>query len=487
MLNKASGLELRTGGAPEREGLLSLIGNTPVVELHGFDTGMCRLFLKLETQNPGGSIKDRIALSMIDAAEEQGLLAPGDTIVEATSGNTGLGLALVAAVKGYKLILVIPDKMATEKIVHLRAFGAEVRITRSDVPHDHPEYYENLAATIADEVGAYHIDQFRNQANALAHERTTAPEIWEQLDHDVDAIVCGVGSGGTIAGVSRYFASVQPRLQVILADPEGSSLAGLVETGTPGPTHAYAVEGIGNDAVPPVADLSRVRRAFTISDAESFQMARDLLRYAGIFAGSSSGTLVAAALRYCREQRVPKRVVTFVCDSGNKYLSKFFDHHWLCDQGFVRTPMTGTVEDLLTRRFEAGAVLTVGRDDTLGTAFQRMRSAAISQVAVVEDRRVVGILDISDLTGACCRHSAAFGRPVWTAMTTALETIPLSAPLEDVVPILDRGLVAIVADDGIFRGLITRTDLLNYFYRSGDSNAGLRTDNSSHESGHCTR
>jgi cystathionine beta-synthase len=305
-------------------GLLALVGKTPIVELQGFDTGLCRLFLKLESQNPTGSIKDRIALSMVHAAAAEGILAPGETIVEATSGNTGLALGLVAAVEGYHLIVVIPDKMSAQKVAHLRALGAEVHLTRSDVDHDHPEHYERLAATMAEAIGAFHIDQFSNPANALAHASVTGPEIWEQLDHRVDAVVCGVGSGGTITGLSRFFASVRPEVELILADPEGSSLAAFVETGTLGHCFPYAVEGIGNSHVPAAADLSRVRRAYVISDAESLTTVKRLLRYTGIFAGTSSGTLVAAALRYCREQDAPKRVVTFVCDGGSKYMAKVF-------------------------------------------------------------------------------------------------------------------------------------------------------------------
>jgi cystathionine beta-synthase len=304
--------------------LLSLVGRTPIVELQGFDTGLCQLFLKLESQNPTGSIKDRIALSMVHAAVAEDDLAPGDTIIEATSGNTGLALGLVAAVEGYHLIIVIPDKMSAEKIAHLRARGAEVHVTRSDVDHDHPQYYEQLAATMAEATGAFHIDQFSNPANALTHANETGPEIWEQLDHRVDAVVCGVGSGGTITGLSEFFASVRPEVSVILADPEGSGLAAFVETGTLGPCSPYAVEGIGSDHVPAAADLSRVRRAYEVSDAESLATVKQLLRHTGIFAGTSSGTLVAAALKYCREQNAPKRVVTFVCDSGSKYMSKVF-------------------------------------------------------------------------------------------------------------------------------------------------------------------
>ena len=316
--------------------LLDLIGNTPMLEITRLDTGACRLFVKLENQNPGGSIKDRIGLSMIEAAERDGRLKPGGTIIEATAGNTGLGLALVAAQKGYKLILVVPDKMAREKIFHLRALGAEVMLTRSDVGKGHPEYYQDMAERIAKETGAFYVNQFGNPANPAAHETTTGPEIWEQMEHDVDAVVCGVGSGGTLTGLSRFFARVSPETEMVLADPVGSVLCDYVKTGKYGAAGSWLVEGIGEDFIPPIADLSRVKAAYSISDAESLNTARELLKKEGILGGSSSGTLVAAALRYCREQTTPKRVVTFVCDSGNKYLSKMFNDYWMADQGFLQ-------------------------------------------------------------------------------------------------------------------------------------------------------
>lgn len=446
--------------------VLGLIGNTPLVELTGFDTGPCRLFLKLESQNPGGSIKDRMALSMVEAAERDGRLRPGGIIVEATAGNTGIGLALVAAVKGYRLILVIPDKMSVEKIAHLRAFGADVRLTRSDVSADHPDFYQNLAARITAETqGAHCVDQFSNPANPLAHEKTTGPEIWEQMGHDLDAIVCGIGSGGTLTGLSRYFAGVNPAIEFILADPEGSALAGYVNTGRPGPCGSYAVEGIGGSKVPPVADLSRVTEAITVGDAESFHTTRALLCKAGIFAGTSTGALVSAALRYCRRQTAPKRVVTFVCDSGNKYLSKVFNDYWMLDQGYLERPRTGDLRDLLTRRYDEGAVITVGPGDTLLTAFQRMRLADVSQVPVVSDGRVVGILDESDLLLAVHADANRFRDPVSTAMITKLKTVPPGASVKDVFRILDAGLVALVVEDDRFLGLITRSDMLAYLRR----------------------
>jgi len=446
--------------------VLDMIGSTPMVELLGFDAGMCRLYLKLENQNPGGSIKDRMALAMVTAAERSGQLQPGNTIVEATAGNTGIGLALVAAVKGYRLILVIPDKMSTEKIAHLRALGVDIRITRSDVSPGHPDYYQDMAARIAARTpGAYYVNQFANAANPRAHEQTTGPEIWEQMNHEVDAIVCGVGSGGTMTGLSRYFARVAPQTEMVLADPQGSVLAGYVQSGKPGPSGSYAVEGIGGSCIPQIADLSRVRQAYNIGDKESFFMARELLRKSGILAGSTTGTLIAATLQYCREQSTPKRVVTFVCDSGNKYLSKLFNDYWMIDQGYIERPLTGTLRDLLTRRYEEGSVITVTPDDTLLTAFQRMRIADVSQVPVVEDGRAVGILDESDLLLAVHDDESHFRRPVRGAMTSRLETVPPTASLTDVQRILDQGLVALVVENDQFLGLITRSDLLSHLRR----------------------
>ena len=451
---------------PVVSSVLDLIGNTPVVELTNFDTGPCRLFVKLENQNPGGSIKDRMAVSMIDAAEQSGELQPGGTIVEATAGNTGIGLALVAAARRYPLIVVIPDKMSLEKIQHLRAMGADVRITRSDVPKGHPENYMDLARAIAASTpGAWLVDQFANPANPLAHERTTGPEIWEQLGHDVDAVVCGVGSGGTLTGISRFFERVSPSTEMVLADPAGSSLAALIETGQLGPGGSYAVEGIGQSGVPPVADLSRVTRAYSITDAVSFETARRLLREAGILGGSSSGTLVAAAIEYCRRQSTPKRVVTFICDSGNKYLSKMFNDFWMLDQGYIQKPSTGDLRDVIMRRHSEGAVITVGPEDTLLTAYQRMRVADVSQVPVIDHGRPIGILDESDVLLAVQANEERFRDAVRTAMTTRLKTLPATSTIEDVYAILNEGLVALVTDGSEFVGLITRFDLLNYMRR----------------------
>ena len=448
-------------------GLLALIGNTPMVEITRIDTGPCRLFVKLECQNPGGSIKDRIGLSMISAAEDDGRLKPGATIVEATAGNTGLGLALVAAAKGYRLILVVPDKMAREKIFHLKAMGAEVRLTRSDVGKGHPEYYQDMAERLARELpGALFINQFANPANPLAHETGTGPEILAQMDGDIDAMVCGVGSAGTITGLSHFFAKASPKTEMILADPVGSVLVDYITTGKFGEAGSWVVEGIGEDFIPPIADFSRVHKGYSISDADSCNTARELLLKEGLLGGSSSGTLVAAALRYCREQTTPKRVCTFICDSGNKYLSKVYNDYWMIDQGFVVRETFGDLRDVITRRFDEGGTVTVSPDDKLAIAYARMKLYDVSQLPVMEGDHVVGLLDEWDLLKATQKAPRQFSEAVRTAMTQKIETVGLGTPLATLMDAFERGHVAIVVEGGRFYGLITRIDALNHLRRN---------------------
>lgn len=443
--------------------VLDQIGRTPMLEVQGFDTGLCRLFVKLENQNPTGSIKDRIGLSLVAAAERDGLIAPGGTLIEATAGNTGLGLALVAAQKGYKLLLVVPDKMAQEKIFHLKALGADVRITRSDVGKGHPEYYQDIAERLAAEIpNSFYVNQFGNPANPHAHETTTGPEIWEQMAGDVDAVVCGVGSGGTITGLTRYFRQVSPDTRMVLADPEGSVLVDYVRTGAYGEAGSWLIEGIGEDFIPPICDLSAVHAAYSISDAESLQTARALLRKCGVLGGSSTGTLLAGALRYCREQTRPQRVVTFVCDSGNKYLSKMYNDFWMFDQGLLGREQTGNLLDLIARRYADGSAVTVREDDTLIQAYRRMKLDDVSQLPVMQDDRLVGIIDESDILMAVHRDPNRFEAAVASAMVTELETVDVHAELDELLPLFDRGRVAIVEQAGEFVGLITKIDVLNY-------------------------
>lgn len=452
---------------------LALIGQTPMVQLTRFDTGPCELFLKLESQNPGGSIKDRVGLSMITAAEAEGRLRPGDTLVEATAGNTGLGLALVAARKGYRLILVVPDKMSREKIVHLRALGAEVELTRSDVGKGHPAYYQDLAQAIAEDCGGYFVNQFENPANPLAHERTTGPEIWAQTGGRLDAVVVGVGSGGTLTGLSRYLGRVQPDIEMVLADPEGSIVAEYVRTGRHGAAGSWVVEGVGEDFIPPLLDISRVRSAYTVSDGEALRTVRELLTREGILAGSSTGVLLGAALRYCREQTTPKRVVTIACDSGAKYLTKVFDEQWMRDQGFLPQSSHGDLRDLIARPHHPAAsaearrrtLVSVAPDDTVERALRLMKAHDVSQLPVLSGDAIVGLVDESDVLLAAHRDRGVFARPVAGIMATDLRLVPPDAPVETLLPIFDAGMVALVVDGGRFEGLITRMDLLQHLRR----------------------
>ncbi|MDE3211185.1 MAG: pyridoxal-phosphate dependent enzyme [Pseudomonadota bacterium] len=449
------------------QSVLELIGHTPMVRAQRLDTGVCELFLKLESSNPGGSIKDRIGLSMIEGAEKDGRIRPGDILVEGTAGNTGLGLALVAQQKGYRLILVVPDKMSREKIFNLKAMGAEVVLTRSDVAKGHPEYYQDMAERIARETpGAYFINQFGNPDNPAAHIASTGPEILEQMDGKVDAVVVGCGSSGTLSGLSKFFAAHSPRTELVLADPVGSILAQYINEGTLSTKSAsWMVEGIGEDFLPSISDFTRVRKAYAIPDRESFLTARELLAKEGLLGGSSTGTLVAAALRYCREQTTPRRVVTLVCDTGNKYLSKMYNDYWMLDNGFIEREQHGDLRDLLLRPFAQRDTVVVGPNELLITAYNRMKLYDVSQLPVMDGRKLVGIVDESDVLLHVHADEARFRDSVSSAMMTDLQMLSVSDSIESLLPVFARGHVAIVMDGEQFLGLITRIDLLNYLRR----------------------
>lgn len=450
--------------APVYHNVLEMVGNTPMLELKRLDTGPCRLFAKLDSSNPGNSIKDRIAVSMVEAAEQDGRLKPGGMIIEATAGNTGIALALVAGQKGYKVTVVMPDKMSAEKISHLRAMGATVILTRSDVEKGHPEYYQDLAQRLASETpGSFYVNQFGNAANPQAHYTGTGPEIWEQLEGKVDAFVAGVGSGGTVTGCGRYLRERNPKIDIVLADPAGSILAPLVNEGKRIQPGSWLVEGIGEDFVPDILDLKLVNKAYSIPDAEAFMVARDVLKHEGMLIGSSSGTLIAAALRYCREQKEPKNVVSFFCDNGSKYLSKMFNDFWMMDQGFIERESFGDLRDLISRRHWEKQDYTLKESTPLIQAIKMARLYDISQMVVLGDNeKVIGILDESDILLAMMHDEECMRRPVSDYMSRRLETIKPTASINDLMPIFRADRVAIVADDSGFYGLITKIDLINY-------------------------
>jgi cystathionine beta-synthase len=355
--------------------------------------------------------------------------------------------------------------MSQEKINHLRSLGAEIILTRSDVGKGHPQYYQDLAQKIARETGGLFVNQFENPANPYAHETTTGPEIWEQLEHDVDAVVVGVGSSGTITGLTHFFQKVSDKTEIVLADPEGSVLAEYIQTGKiTKEAGSWLVEGIGEDFVPSIADFSLTKKAYTISDKESFETVHELLKKEGLLAGSSSGTLLSAALKYCREQTTPKRVVTFACDSGNKYLSKMYNEAWMFDQGLKKRKTYGDLRDIIARRFEDNATVFVTSDDTLNTAYCRMKAYDISQIPVLNENKIAGIVDESDLLSALYSTDCNFKSvTIDKVMTTKLKKLTPNDSVDTLISDLNKGFVAIIEDQHeVFQGIITKIDLINY-------------------------
>lgn len=466
---------------PVYHDVLEMIGRTPILELRklnaAFGSAGCKLYAKLELMNPAGSIKDRIGLSMIEAAEREGKLNPKGnptpTIIEATAGNTGLGLALVAGQKGYRLKVVVPDKMSQEKIQHLRAMGAEVILARSDVQKGHPEYYQEVAAALAKRTpNSLYVNQFGNPHNTAAHFDTTGPEMWEQMlpEGGIDAVVLGVGSGGTLSGVGKFLRSKNPNVKIILSDPMNSMLHPLVNEGKNVTAGSWLVEGMGEDFVPDICDIDLPDEAIGVTDAEAFLAARELLAKEGMLAGSSTGCLIHAALAWCRKQPAPKpgakplNVVTLICDTGAKYLSKFFNDFWMVDNGFIQREKRNDLRDMIARRHAEKEDYTLSEDDPLRQAIKRMALYGVSQMVVMDSRdRVSGIIDEGDILLAVAHDPNAFEKPVSDFMTRRLETIRPDASLNDLMPIFRADRVAIVVDEkGAYHGLITKIDMINY-------------------------
>ena len=374
--------------------ILGAIGRTPLIRLNRIAAGVpSPIYVKAEFLNPGGSVKDRIGLAMIEAAEREGLLKSGGTIVEATAGNTGVGLALAAAVKGYRLIVVLPDKMSEDKISLLRAYGAEVVITPSNVPPDSPESYNGVADRLARETsGAFRPNQFANPNNPLIHYLTTGPEIWDDSGGDIEVFVAGMGTGGTISGTSRYLKEKNPNITVVGADPEGSILSG-------DSPRSYKVEGIGEDFIPKTFNRQVVDEMVRVSDKESFNTARKLARLEGLLAGGSSGTAVAAALKYARRLTRPQTIVVLLPDTGRNYITKVFSDLWMQENGFWegRTERAVSVGEILRSKMKMPSLISVTPRDKVDRAIMLMQTYNISQLPVVEGERVVGSLNESSL------------------------------------------------------------------------------------------
>ena len=441
------------------DSILDAVGRTPMVLLSRLTVGLqAKVAVKVEMMNPGGSVKDRVALAMIAEAETRGLLRPGGTIIEATAGNTGVGLAMVAAVRGYRCIFVLPDKMSSEKIALLKAYGAEVVITPTSVPPDSPESYNGVADRLTREIpGAWRPNQFENLANPEIHYRTTGPEIWEDTKGKITAFVAGVGTGGTISGVGRYLKERNPNIKVVGADPEGSVLSG----GSPKP---WKVEGIGEDFVPKTFTSQYVDDWERVSDAESFHVARELARREGMLLGGSTGTNVAAALRYARRLGPGHLVVALGCDTGRNYLSKFFDDKWLKEnQLSFSEPPAHSVGDLIRKRGERKLV-TVTPDTTIEQAIELMEATGISQLPVIDGGRPVG--SVQEVTLARVLHDGKDPSQVAVGgvMARPLPVVDIHTHLDEPYRLLLAGYTGVLAtQDGIVTDIVTRIDLIHYW------------------------
>jgi cystathionine beta-synthase len=444
-----------------QETILQSVGHTPLVRLRRVTEGLkAAVYAKVESMNPGGSVKDRVAMAMINDAERRGWLRPGGTIIEATAGNTGAGLALVAAVKGYRCIFVMPDKMSAEKISLLKGYGAEVVITPTNVPPDSPDSYNGVADRLAREIpGAWRPNQFANLSNPEVHFRTTGMEIWDQTEGRITAFVAGVGTGGTISGVARYLKDQNPDIRIIGADPEGSVLSGDKPA-------AWKVEGIGEDFVPKTLNSQMVDEWIRVSDAESFYTARTMARREGLLVGGSSGTAVAAALRYARRLGADQLVVALCADTGRNYLSKFYDDNWLAANKLAgKVEVTHSINDLLRSRGHRELVTVVPKA-TASDAIGLMQTKGISQLPVLQDGKPVGSVQEVTLARVLHDRSDPDQVSVGEIMARPLPTLETTVHLDEAYRLLLAGNTGVLAvQNGDVVDIVTRIDLIQYWDR----------------------
>ncbi|HET6275546.1 MAG TPA: cystathionine beta-synthase [Candidatus Cybelea sp.] len=461
----ATPVESQTAGLVYCGNALEAIGRTPLVRLNKVvDGAPCLVLAKVEYMNPGGSVKDRPAVAMLDAAERQGLLKPGGTIVEPTSGNTGTGLAMAAAIRGYRCILVMPDKMSREKIDLLRAYGADVVITPTNAPPDSPESYYGVANRLASEIpGAFQPNQFHNHFNPEAHYNSTGPEIWEDTRGEITHFVAGLGTGGTISGVARYLKEQNPAIHVIGADPEGSIYSGDIP-------RSYAVEGIGMNYLPETVDLRVIDEMVRVSDRDSFLMARRIAREEGLLVGGSSGTAAVAAVKLATTLPASAIVVVILPDSGRGYMSKIFNDEWMIANGFLAdSKRHATVGDVLRSKTPVPPLIRVQHDDTVKTALDLLRQYEISQIPVMRGHEQVGSVNDIGVMQSVFDHADILHQPVSDVMGRPFPALEQSEAIERAYKLLTLANPAIVVtDDGEPIGVLARQDIISFLSTSSE-------------------
>ncbi len=441
------------------ENVLKTIGNTPIVRLNQLATNLpCPLYAKIEYLNPGSSIKDRIAVKIVDQAEKKGLLRPGGTIVEATSGNTGMGLAIVASVRGYRAIFVMPDKMSLEKIQALRAFGARVVVTPTNVEPDDPRSYYSVAARLAKETpNAFYANQYHNSDNPLAHYESTGPEIWNQTDGKVTTFIAGMGTGGTISGVGKYLKEKNPKIRIVGVDPEGSVYTEFKKTGKMGPAYVYKIEGIGEDFMPSTIDFQYIDEVVTVNDKEAYMCARKLARHEGIFSGSSAGAAMAGALKWAQHQKANEFPVVLIPDNGSRYLSKVYNDDWMRENSLLDER-----EIVVSDFFKPRKIITCEPTTLAKDCITTFKESGVSQMPVLKDGKLYGIIAEYDLLNAIMGGSANLAKPVAPFVIRKVDTVNLDSPIQMVQELLKVDKVPVVVDGDRVLGVVTKIDLLEY-------------------------